>query len=99
MLLQVTTADGKVTPIPCDKDVLREVLRGVWDEGLGRAKAKFLAHPKHDFDVRAKTMHCAVWFDRLYCCPAQGDVRISGFYIALCRAYCAVLLAVEVPLR
>jgi hypothetical protein len=47
---QVTSLDGRISEIPCDKDILRQVLRSVFEEGLGRAKAKWSVDPNHGVD-------------------------------------------------
>ena len=44
---QVKTLDGGVATIPCDKVILREVLASVFEEGLAKAEARFLADPQH----------------------------------------------------
>ena len=50
----VTTLDGASTPIPCDKEILRQVLRSVYEEGLDDCKQGWLldaGHGKTDLGI------------------------------------------------
>tara|TARA_B100000795_G_scaffold256648_1_gene229248 strand:- start:13 stop:1056 length:1044 start_codon:yes stop_codon:yes gene_type:complete len=50
----VTTLDGASTPIPCDKEILRQVLRSVYEEGLDGCKQGWLldaGHGKTDLGI------------------------------------------------
>ena len=50
----VTTLDDATTPIPCDKVILRQVLRSVYEEGLDDAKEGWLldaGHGKTDLGI------------------------------------------------
>jgi hypothetical protein len=47
---KVSSLDGRTCAIPCDKVILRRVLRSVFDEGLSRAKRRWSADPNHGID-------------------------------------------------
>ena len=42
---KVESLDGTITEIPCDKVILREVLKSVFEEGLAKAQASRALSP------------------------------------------------------